>query len=165
MANTEAEIYPIDVQALSKGDVIPVERIENITGETRGTPAFALATLGLRVRIENELRDIGTPMCLRGFQGESLKVLTDEEASAYKDLRAKSHLRGLARSVRDLQEVDRSRINKAGQDEHDRRLFVHGRTLQAALAGRSDAIKAVPHVRATPVLDDEYPTAPQEQPS
>ena len=147
-----AEIHPIDVTTLKKGDVITVEQLEKITGWGRKSDAFKLRVLALRDRIMRELQDIGRPMVLRGWQGCSLRILTDPEATEYLDNQATSHLRGIGRSCFRLGQVDVRNLDEGQNREHERRILVHGKTLQCALAGRMDALKSIPHVSDRPAL-------------
>ena len=146
----EAQRTPVDYDALKKGDVIPAARIEQIVGVTRASPNYAFRMLRLKGQIERELADRGKVWTIASANGD-LRVLTDAEASTYNFTEA-AHARSKERRCFARQaavEVDKLPADE--RPEHERRLYIQSRFIQAAAAVREE-LKLEPARRAVPGL-------------
>lgn len=142
--------YPMDYDALNKGDVLPAELLERLLRARRGTEVYRLGLLGLRDQVVREcgLRGRHFTVVVRRDQ---LCVLTDEEAAEY-NARAFHHgVRRSKRSLRRLVQVDAAALTAEQRREHERNVLVCGKMLQSALNERR-LLTARPHVRTTPGL-------------
>ena len=78
-----SEKHPLDVEALSRGDFIPPERVEQIYGLNRKDPRYPFMLLHLRKYIEDEWVDEdGLGVAVRSHDG-GLCLLQDEEVAGY----------------------------------------------------------------------------------
>lgn len=138
--------YPIDVDALVKGDEISVERVEVIVGVRYTDRRYALAACQLASWIEGEKLDRGEYVTVATVKG-AIRVLTDAEAADYLTRRFAAHEAGLRTSARRKAGVDRSALTEDGRAKHDRELVTMGMKLRR-LRGREVTLK--PAARATP---------------
>jgi len=150
----EATRYPVDYEALNKGDVLSQEQLEKITDERAGTPHFQLKVLALRAKIETAKEDMGEPVVLASH-GNTLCVLTDREASERLNRHRKRAVRWLHRTVKRFVGVDVSDFSEDEVYAHNRRVEIAAKTLGGAVMGQGEAIKALPHKRSTPLLTQE----------
>ena len=148
--NTEATPYPLDFDALEKGQTLPAGELERITNEKRGTNDYRFAVLKLTGRIQDELRDRGRPVTVC-TKGDDLLILTDAEASIHNEELYKQRLRQLVRTHRRACEVDVANLTEQQKQEHDGRLLVQGRLLQA-LAAEKKKLQLEAAKRTVPAL-------------
>lgn len=142
--------HPFDFDMLHKGMTIEAEELEAVTGEQPASHNYSFALLGLRDKIERELRARGRPASVK-ILGATLRILTDEEASEFNHRRFIANLRGTERRFLQLTEVDRKSLTDKQCDAHDRRTEVAGHFYQAiATAGKQIALEA--HRRRIPGL-------------
>lgn len=146
----EIRYFPLDFDALKKGDTIPPDRLEQLTGCERGTSKYQLAVLTLRERIVKECHERGREFTVAIIKG-ALRILTDSEASLYNARAFKGKFRGAGRALKRAARVDTSNLDDGQKKEHERNLIVFGKMLQAARSARA-AIAATPHQRTTPGL-------------
>jgi len=147
--------YPLDFDALKKGDVISVAMQEDIFKIKANNEAFAFRSLALRQRIEKELSDRGFPVTVRHDHG-TLVICTDPDASEYNDrMRAKT-LRAFGRAHRRNLAVDRGNLDQAQLEKHDRKNGIYGAVLSAALKVRRRMILKAAE-RTTPGLPAPEP--------
>lgn len=145
------EKHPFDYDSLSKGTVIPVEKLEEITRLSHEDAAYSLAALRLKEQIEFELESRGRPVTVATENG-ALCILTDEEAAEYNHRMFRQYLRRIAKSHVRKCAVD---VNHLGPDEkvkHDAELVAQGRILQAMNRERR-AIASEAHKRIAPGID------------
>lgn len=140
--------YPLDASALSKGDEIPVERVEAIVRRKFDDRRYALAVASLCDWIEREKAERGEHVTAAMVKG-AIRILTDAEAADYLSGRFRAHEAGLRRSARAKARVDRAQLTEAQRDKHDRELSVMGAKL-TRLRGREVQLK--PAERQTPGL-------------
>ena len=133
--STTVQKYPLDFDALKKGDVISVEQQEDIFKIKAANDAFAFKSLALRQRIEKELALRGLPVTVRHDHG-ALVICTDPDASAYNDRMRGKTLRAFGRAHRRNLAVDRSKLDSPGLETHDRKNGIYGAVLAAALKVR-----------------------------
>lgn len=132
----ETSRWPIDYDSLNKGDIIPVERCEEITGKRQGDSRYDLALLDLKDRIQGELHDRDKFWTLRTEKG-AIKVLTDAEAYTYnhaEQVRARS---AQVRRFALQSAVDVDKLSPDQRKEHERNVEVDGKYLQAMQGVRS----------------------------
>ena len=145
-----SERYPVDVDALCKGDVITIERLENILGMKRHDPRWWRSVLGVKTNIERQLRRGGRVLTLRQRQGD-LVVCDDNEASSYNPREIEAGIRRSARAHERNLHVDVGNLDDARRVAHERNLVVYGRMLYAAKSARRD-LKPTETVRDTPTM-------------
>jgi hypothetical protein len=142
--------YPLDFDALQKGDVISVEQIENIFGIKRTDRNFWAKTLNLRDRIAKEMIDRNRPVTVRTSQG-ALHICQDREATVYNHKRVGHAYRTMIKAHRRQLCVDVSDFTVEEKTEHDKRLLTSGAMSAACMAVRRSP-KLAAAVRKTPGL-------------
>ncbi len=150
----EVRQYPIDYDNVTKGTVIPVEEVERLVDAKAGTEKFALASLGLRQRIEQDLEGLGRPMMV-AQRHHAIEMLDDEEAASYGAQLFNRCMRGMMRHHRrNGVAVAIQELSPKSRSEHERNMEINGKTLQGMISSRREAIKALPHKRQTPGLPE-----------
>jgi hypothetical protein len=120
----EAEIYPLDVTELKRGEVIDAARCAGITRKEPGTDSYRLALLSLRKWIMDETHERGEPLSI-AIEGDTLRVNTDAEASDYHARLCETGQAQVYRNLRHLQRtVRRAILSPDEQKQHDRRLLL-----------------------------------------
>jgi len=148
---SEAEKHPIDYETLCKGDILSVEQIEKITGiSPKQENKFNLARLQLINQIDCELQRLGIQYTVAQVKG-SIKILTDEEASEYNDKGRQSALVKLYKHHTKLSSVDTSEFDDKTKKNHERRIYLSSKFIQACNNVRKE-IKAAPYKRNTPLM-------------
>lgn len=125
------ERYPLDFEKLRKGDYIPPEQVERISGVTRSERSYQFAIMKLKEEIQRNCDGY----CVKQ-EGLGLRIQKDAEASGYLASLNNSRYRGIMRSNQLLGKVDQENLTPAQQREHERRMLVQSRMLQAALSER-----------------------------
>ncbi len=143
--------YPFDIELLEKGDFIPPEEIETLTGKARGTDAYRLALMGVTDQVRRGLRDIGRTFTVCSRK-EGIAILTDEEAVVYGAQKFARGLRSMGAAHRDMLGVDRSQLTEDSRRAHDRHVEVQGKVVGAARKAHRLALR--PHRRGTPLLKE-----------
>lgn len=141
--------YPFDFDTLKKGDVIPVDVLEDRSGFKYGSRGYDLALLQFRGRIFKELADRGTIVTVRSEKG-ALRILTDLEASSYL---GNERTRDFVRSKRhhlQFMGVDSRDFSEKQRGIYERGLFVSGKQLTGEGGGRKEGFKLIAHERKTP---------------
>lgn len=128
--------WPIDVEELNKGDVIPSSRIEEITGERCGSDAYQFGKMRLAAFIEVEREQCGNPVVVKHEQ-DGLRILTDDEAVDYTEKRFKEALRAAGRAhYRQSAYIDSETLSGGAREKHERNIIVNSRILQAMRQAR-----------------------------
>jgi len=147
----ETKQHPIDYESLTKGTVISIREIENITGiSSEEIKKFELARLQLRNQIDRELRNIGIEFTVAQVKG-NIKVLTDEEASDYNNRKRQAALGQLCNAHAKITSVDASCFDPELKKKHERRVFLSSKFLQAFQNVRKE-LHLQPYKRNTPKL-------------
>lgn len=137
----EAERFPVDYDALKKGDVIPAERVQRLTGLPKGHEKYSLRALQWGRKIEKEMEQRGCPVIIV-YEKYALKVLTDSEAIVYN---AKSFREGIAKSQRahrrNRTRVDRCELTAAEKASHETEVRVSAAILRGIRNTRKEAHK------------------------
>jgi hypothetical protein len=145
----DAVRYPVDYDAVHKGDVIDIKRVEEILGKRYGTVAYQAKIVGFICEFQNQLWDRGKPFTVINRRG-TVAILTDTEASVYNRRWFLGRKRGLLKNHRQLLHVDASQFDPDTAKGHDRAVVIQGRTLAAMLEART--IRPVAYQRATAML-------------
>lgn len=144
------EKWPVDVDTLEKGTVIPRERVEIMAGIHYGDPKWGLAVLRIIGTIERQLRDRGRPMTLYQRHG-AIVCCTDEEARVYNPRQFDIGVSRMVRAHERNAHVDVRNLDESSRSAHDKTLTRHGRMLQALSKARRE-LKPQPVERSTPGL-------------
>jgi hypothetical protein len=144
----DIQYFPLDFDALKKGDEIEADRLESITNTKRGTDQYNLAVLALRARIMQELKDRGKFVTVAVVKG-CLRLLTDEQAALYNARMYRAGFQRAGRSLKRLAKVDVGNLTDQQKQDHERTLLVFGKMLQAAKTARRE-IAATPYQRTLP---------------
>lgn len=147
---SDVQKYPLDFDAIKKGDVISVVQQEDIFKVKEGHNEFVFQSLGLKQQIEKELALRGLPVTVRHDHG-ALLICTDPDASEYNDKMRARMLRRCGRAHRRNLAVDRSKLDAPALEQHDRKNGVYGAMLAAAMKVRRRMVLA-PAERSTPGL-------------
>jgi hypothetical protein len=137
----KTEKYPFDFDSLQKGDVIPVEMLEEITKMSRSHKDFNLKILGLREQIEHELEGRGRPVNVKCDHG-SLRILTDEEAVPYTAQLFRQHRRALGRAHLRACIIDPRGLNSEVAKRLESQLLNQAAKLAAMKRARPKAIES-----------------------
>ena len=148
----DIQYFPLDFDALQKGDNITPDRLEKLTERKRGTDGYNLAVLALRERIVRECRDRGKHFTVAVVKG-TLRILTYEEAAVYNVRTFRAGFRRSGKSLRRLAKVNTAALTDPQKKDHERNMIVFGKMLQAARSARA-AIAAEPYKRTTPGLPE-----------
>lgn len=130
--------YPIDFDSVEKGDLLTQEMLEKITAEKFGTDKFTFKVLALQGRIIDE-----TGYTVKNH-GDSLVVLTDEEASSYNDKMFKRFKRGMFHRHKLMQNVDVSQLSDTMRQEHERKVLSQSRYISALRSPKTFEVKIEP---------------------
>lgn len=122
--------WPLDFDALSKGDVIDSGRLAEITKAAPGTSTYSLRLLQVKEQIERKLLQREYPVTTK-IEGNCLRILTDAEASEYNEQQAEQAVRKAYRSLRRQMNVDVRSLTPEQQTEHGRRLIQQGAVVNA----------------------------------
>ena len=152
---------PLDVARLTKGTVIQVEEIENITGYKRMHRLYPLQLLKLRNKCNRELRKRGIVLTLRCHKG-NLVVCDDSEASRYNRKQGRSGMRRFARSHYRNLAVDATALESTERKQHDNTLLVNGRILSAMRTETRRSLSASKAERRTPLLTQNAAATPNQ---
>ena len=148
----EIQYYPLDFDALEKGQAWTPDDLERLTEKGRGTDPYRWAVLAIKDRIVRECKDRGKEFTLAVVKG-CLRILTDEEAAVYNASAFRAGIRRSRRSYRRLaRTVDAAKLTEGQAKDHERNLLVCGRVLVAAKAARSEALSVSVHSRSVPGL-------------
>jgi hypothetical protein len=149
-----AERYPLDYDALAKGQTIDADRIEEIVGVSRTLAAYSGKQVQLAATIEEELADRGKPVTVQCI-GAEIRILTDSEALAATENRFRKYLRQLGKAHHNLSEVDTRNLTEDERRRHDRQLVVQAAVLVGAREAKQHAL--VEYRRRVPGLPAPEP--------
>lgn len=145
-----ARRYPLDFDAIRKGDVLTADVLEEIFGVARSRRAYSSRQVGLAKRIERELALRGRPATVRCV-GPEVRVLLDGEASSRNGRLFVQYRRRMSRRHVKMVEVDVANLTPEERDRHGRALVVQAAQLCGLRERRVEAAAA--HRRSTPGLD------------
>lgn len=142
--------HPIDLDTLDKGSTVLADAIESAYGVKRGTKEFQFAALRMQDFIRNGLAARGQTVTMT-MDGDTIRILTDEEAVKYNREAIKRHARGMRRTHGRQLGSDRSQMSESTKAEHDRDVEVSGRVIGAMAKEFRRRVAATPVQRATPL--------------
>jgi len=142
--------YPIDPDKVEKGMVITADEIEKALGVKRTEKDYPLRLLAFGKWLEMQKYNKGEPVRTK-IEGDSVRVLVDNEASAYAERRFGQHIKGCLREFQHLSMVNTKALTDPERREHQRRIEKTGKFTQALL-GAKEQIKLEKHKRKTPQL-------------
>ncbi len=151
MSTVQAERFPFDYDTMDKGDVIPAEKLEEITELSRKDKDYQLAILKVKGQITKELAIREKGIVVR-CDHDCLRLLTDPEAAEYTRTRFKQELRALARVHMQAMQVDATKLDDDQKKSHERQLEVQGKYIQAMAKAKKE-IRLTSHKRQTPGAD------------
>jgi hypothetical protein len=134
-----AERYPLDYDALAKGQTIDADRIEEIVGVSRTLATYSGKQVQLAATIEEELADRGKPVTVQCI-GAEIRILTDSEALAATDNRFRKYLRQARKANRNLAEIDVRNLSAKERQLHDREMVVQAAIIAGAQESKRHAI-------------------------
>jgi hypothetical protein len=111
--------YPIDLDGLVKGQVLGVQRLEELTGVTlkKDPERYRMRVLALQGFINSK------SSLTAKFEGNELRILTDAEASVYNTKRAESHRAGIFFRNGKLMQVDVALLSEDERRDYDSNLL------------------------------------------
>lgn len=157
----EASSFPIDFDALKKGDDIPVSVIEHISGTKYGTTAYNTAALQLRDKIESRLKEREDPLhvVIESRLGV-IHICTDKEATRVAYSRVEHACASLRRNTIRLTRVDTGNLSQAELADHDRRLRMASLMNSGLREGRKKAFATLSEERKQIGNDASSPQDP-----
>lgn len=127
---SRAERYPLDFDALKRGDYISHQRLQDISGLEAGTEDYSLYVLNLSEQIGDALsaKFGGYVTAVRRDYG--IAILTPPEQDAHTQRRWQRHGRGLRRALLEDVGNDETQLGSDERERRDRRLLVTSWQLQ-----------------------------------
>lgn len=116
-----ANQYPIDYDAVEKGDEWTGKELEKIFGCKGDSKEFQFARLQLQQEIWQRRQ-----FTVKIHNETGLRVLTDPEASVHNQKQFRHNLLGVHKRTRMLLAVDRGNLSEVQQTSHDRAVRVQG---------------------------------------
>jgi hypothetical protein len=134
----DAEIHPIDVSKLKKGDTIEISEVERAYGVSRNADAdsrdkYRLCLLQLKTHIESRT----TLRCK--FEHDAVHIMTDEELDEYLWGRTVKAVHGLRRFAADTALVNTSEFADDRKRLSESRMQAQALIATAASKAESDA--------------------------
>lgn len=122
------DVSKLGLENLGKGDQIGVTTIERASGTDRRRPNFKLAMLAVKKAAEEFFDNTGNPVSIKA-DGDSLLILTDEQAAKYQRGRFVGHVRGLRRAVVKQSQVDEDNIQSEEELERHRKALARNQRI------------------------------------
>ena len=117
--NTQAEPFPLEIEALQCGDVIAVDRLEMITRAKHGTDRYQFALRRLTKQIEKERARMGRPIVIKQRKG-ALHVCVASEQLQYAKRRSSEAARKVRRTMIVLVTTDVGELSDDELRQHER---------------------------------------------
>lgn len=148
------DIYPLDIEALEKGDHIPVEMCEPYTkSRDRNHKFYSRELEQLKEKIERRLQDMGRNWTLNCPRG-GITVLTDADAATENKRQFDLHVRGMSRRLHKNLGVDTSKLDNDTKRQHEHNVV--SMTMQVAACKRARReVGLHAHKRSTPGLPEK----------
>lgn len=142
MSEPNFEKWPIDWDSLNKGDVIPVERLEQITETPRTSELYALKVLRFRHWLESEMKSRFRPVVTCSDHG-ALRILTDAEAVEYTAKRFQQAQNTMEASHRKAMDIDVGNLTDGEKRQHRQNTEVQAFVLLANRKALKQATKKI----------------------
>jgi len=143
-------LYPLDIAALEKGDVIPPELCERHLGMKRTDIRYGQSLVSFRDLVLRGLRRMGRQWTVTTPQS-SVKILTDSEAASYNRKEFNRYTSAAGRRFRDNLGVDPSRLQADERRTHEHTLTSQATQLEFIRRAKRQ-VSLTAHKRATPGL-------------
>jgi hypothetical protein len=145
---TQATRWPMDFDALKKGDVIPVADVEQMTGKKQGTKEYQFALLNMVKRMRDNLFH-NEKFWTIAIRKDAICILNDVEASEYNPKEYETSRNRLKRLHVQCLAVDSMQLSDEQRDAHYRRLQVQAFEMSAMRTARLESIKTAKQIEAT----------------
>ena len=149
-------IFPLDVAALFKGQIIGIEELEHIfhcrkADLTEGQ--WSLKLLGLRGKIERLRRRNGLPVLTMRMVKGALHICTDSVASSYNHTMGRRGIRRFKRATYRNIAVDATKLTPEERERHGRVIMRQAMIVSALRANEHRALLTPgPAERTTPKM-------------
>lgn len=130
MSAADSSRWPLDFEALSRGDVVQPETIEQAYGVSRADGKFRWLSMALAGDIEAYFRESRGDELLVKHDGDRLRLLTHPEQAREAQRRAALMVRGYGRALLKASGVDRTQLVDEERDKHDQFVRVTGWRVQ-----------------------------------
>lgn len=135
----DAELYPLDVDALQKGDDITEERCQEIIGEESGTDAFRFGMMRICGFIESESAADGRPLHVT-CRKNTIHILLDEEDVDHQDRAGWAGYKRFVRSAVKMGQIDQGNLTALSSRRLEDEMCRRG----AMISASRSAMKALP---------------------
>lgn len=159
MNNTTSK-YPIDFDAVRKGDEFTPERLADILGKQPSNDAFRFAVLGLQVLIQER-----TGLTVKGTPEGGLRVLVDSEAAEHNRRLFSQNMRALGTRHALNCQVDVDNLSPEQRAKHDRTLLTQSRYVSAIVSTtRSMSLKGSAVAAIEPATEENSAESEEANP-
>jgi hypothetical protein len=134
--------YPIDLDALKKGDYISPEEISQIYSVPLRSSKFNLYALRLSCFIKEKSAQAGFQL-LTKIENGGVRILTDKESIRYKDNLSNNTVRRLFRHLQDMMRIPVAQLGHADRDLLDKSILKNSRRVHAIKKSDKET-KAIP---------------------
>jgi hypothetical protein len=115
----EATRFPLDFDALNKGDTITAKTLTDILGVRPSSARYRAKQVDLAFEIERQLKARDRDVTAR-LDHDDIIIVTDQDAIAYHAKLGKKAVRQLKRALRKSLEIDRGNVDPDGLKALDR---------------------------------------------
>ena len=112
--------YPININAINKGDHISAQTVEQVTGEKVGTQEFVFAKLSLGEWIQKMMWNNRQVSVVVRYPKDGISILTDSEAIGVLSARNDQACKAIRKQAMQITRVDSSRLSASERIEKDR---------------------------------------------
>jgi len=149
-ADNPNNLYPLDVSALTLGQVLTIKELEKILHIPRDHKLWWSRLLNLKSKIKRLRSRLGlTPLTMRTHKG-TLVICDDEDASNYNERDGKRGIRKFRRAFRRNLHVNVAKLSSERRAKHEKTLMRQA-MVTAAISGAVHRPPALPdHARKTP---------------
>ena len=136
----EATRFPLDFDALNKGDIITAKTLTEILGVRPSSARYRAKQVDLAFEIERQLKARDRDVTAR-LDHDDIIIVTDQDAVAYHAKLGKKAVRQLKRALRKTIEIDRGNLDSDGLKAHDRSMeTLSKRVLAVSVAHKIDPL-------------------------
>lgn len=142
--------YPIDFDAIHKGDSIPASQVQEICGHHIGSPKYSFAALNLCKQIMDYKKKHGEPVTVI-LKDYGIRVLTDSEAVVYNKTDFDRRISGMFRAHNRQRNVDSNELSEEEKKSWERSIIVQSHIIQSVQTAKKQ-LRIELHKRNTPGL-------------
>ena len=128
----DATKWPLDFDALQKGDYISMMTVQEFAGCKPGSDLYNLKRLALAAKIEDAMEARGVVVTIKHESDGGLRILTDLEASQRNSDLARQGIAKIGRSLRRIAGVDPTEFEEVDKRKHDHRVALVASAYTAA---------------------------------